>query len=65
MLKQSASDVLASFRPSTCPRWYASALHSRGPAGRIFWASCAVCPVVPDMQTIGFSAGRLCFSAAC
>ena len=36
MLKQSASDVLASFRPSTCPRWYALALHSHGPADEFF-----------------------------
>jgi general secretion pathway protein J len=31
MLKKSASGVLASFRPSTYPRGYASALHSLGP----------------------------------
>jgi len=31
MLKKSASIVLASFRPSTYPRGYASALHSLRP----------------------------------
>ena len=31
MLKKSASGVLASFRPSTYPRGYASALHSLRP----------------------------------
>ena len=36
MLKQSASGVLASFRPSTYPRGYASALHSLRPC----WAAC-------------------------
>jgi len=36
MLKQSASSVLASFRPSTYPRGYASALHSLRPC----WTNC-------------------------
>ena len=31
MLKKSASFVLASFRSSTCPRGYASGLHSLRP----------------------------------
>jgi hypothetical protein len=31
MLKKPASSVLASFRPSTYPRGYASALHSLRP----------------------------------
>jgi len=36
MLKQTASVVLASFRPSTYPRGYASALHSLRPC----WTAC-------------------------
>jgi len=36
MLKQPASSVLASFRPSTYPRGYASALHSLRPC----WTAC-------------------------
>jgi len=40
MLKKPASFVLASFRPSTYPRGYASGLHSLRPCWRPFWASC-------------------------
>jgi len=36
MLKKSASSVLASFRPSTYPRGYASALHSLRPCWTAF-----------------------------
>ena len=36
MLKKSASNVLASFRPSTYPRGYASALHSLRPCWTAF-----------------------------
>jgi hypothetical protein len=36
MLKKSASVVLASFRPSTYPRGYASVLHSLRPCWRNF-----------------------------
>jgi len=40
MLKKSASVVLASFRPSTYPRGYASALHSLRPR----WTNCLSIP---------------------
>ena len=36
MLKKSASSVLASFRPSTYPSGYASALHSLRPCWTVF-----------------------------
>jgi hypothetical protein len=36
MLKKSSSSVLASFRPSTYPRGYASALHSLRPCWTAF-----------------------------
>ncbi len=36
MLKKAASFVLASFRPSTYPRGYASALHSLRPCRTTF-----------------------------
>jgi hypothetical protein len=36
LLKKSASSVLASFRPSTYPRGYASALHSMRPCWTAF-----------------------------
>jgi len=40
MLKQSASSVLASFRPSTYPEGTPRALTRCGLAGRAVWASC-------------------------
>jgi len=51
MLKQSASIVLVSFRPSTYPRGYASALHSLRPR----WTNCLSIPqgyphLVPDLR---------------
>src|SRR6059036_706316 len=53
MLKQSTSDVLASFRPSTYPRGYASVLHSLRPC----WTACLsilreCSPVVLDVPAI-------------
>src|SRR5207344_3532021 len=53
MLKKSASFVLASFRPSTYPRGYASGLHSLRPC----WTACLSIlgersPVVPHVRTI-------------
>ena len=53
MLKQAASVVLASFRPSTYPKGYASALRSLRPC----WTACLsilsnYAPNVPNMQTI-------------
>jgi len=53
MLKQSASYVLASFRPSTYPGGYASALHSLRPC----WTACLsilgeCSPVVPHVRVI-------------
>jgi hypothetical protein len=53
MLKQSASVVLASFRPSTYPRGYASAFHSLRPC----WTDCLsileeYAPVVLRVQPI-------------
>ena len=66
MLKQSASSVLASFRPSTYPRGYASALHSLRPC----WTACLsilreCAPVAPYLGTIEVLLCQNGFSAAC
>src|SRR4249920_3452319 len=53
MLKKSASSVLASFRSSTYPRGYASALHSLRPCWTVFLSILRECsPVVPHMETL-------------
>jgi hypothetical protein len=67
MLKQSASSVLASFRPSTYPRGYASALHSLRPCWTallsILREQCS--PVVQHVRTIEVLAYQHSFSARC
>jgi len=66
MLKKSASSVLASFRPSTYPRGYASALHSLRPCWTVFLSILWECsPVVSYLQTIEVFACHNSFSAAC
>src|SRR5437879_6777812 len=53
MRKKSASFVLASFRPSTYPRGYASALHSLRPCWTAFLSSLWECsPVVLHVRTL-------------
>ena len=53
MLKNSASIVLASFRPSTYPRGYASALHSLRPCWTAFLSILRRCfPLAPAVQII-------------
>jgi hypothetical protein len=49
MLKKSASVVLASFRPSTYPRGYASALHSLRPSWTVILSILRGC--IPMLQT--------------
>jgi len=51
MLKKSASVVLASFRPSTYPRGYSSALHSLRPCWTNF--SSILPGILPLPQTRG------------
>ena len=66
MLKKSASVVLASFRPSTYPRGYASALHSLRPCRTAFLSILRECsPVVPYVRTIEVFACQHSFSVAC
>jgi len=65
MLKQAASFVLASFRPSTYPREYASPLHSLRPC----WTACfnilrLIPPVASDVYTSELLARHHSFSAA-
>jgi len=65
MLKQSASSVLGSFRPSTYPRGYASALHSLRPCWTAFLSILRECsPVMPHVRTIEVLACQQSFSAA-
>jgi hypothetical protein len=66
MLKKSASSVLVSFRPSTYPRGYASALHSLRPCWTAFLSILQGCfPLVPHVRTSEVFACRNSFSAAC
>ena len=51
MLKKSASSVLASFRPSTYPRGYASALHSLRPCWTAFLS------ILQECSPIGHTCG--------
>jgi len=62
MLKKSASIVLASFRPSTYPRGYASGLHSLRPCWTAFLSILQECfPVVAHVRTIEFLASNVVF----
>ncbi len=62
MLKKSASSVLASFRSSTYPRGYASALHSLRPCWTVFLSILWECsPVVSYLQTIEVLRARIVF----
>ncbi len=55
MLKKPASGVLASFRPSTYPRGYASALHSLRPCWTDFLSILRDHPfVISDMLIVDF-----------
>jgi hypothetical protein len=66
MLKQSASFVLASFRPSTYLRGYASVLHSLRPCWTVFLSILRGCAfLVQDVQAIEFLLCRNGFFAAC
>jgi len=66
MLKKSASGVLASFRPSTYPRGYASALHSLRPCWTAFLSILREgSPVVPHLRTIEVLVYQNSFSTAC
>ena len=66
MLKKSASRVLASFRPSTYPRGYASALHSLRPCWTEFLSILQErSPGVPHVRTLEVLAGQHTFSTAC
>jgi hypothetical protein len=66
MLKKSASSVLASLRPSTYPRGYASALRSLRPCWTIFLSILTeVFLVVPHVRTIEVLVYLNSFSAAC
>jgi hypothetical protein len=65
MLKKSASSVLASFRPSTYPSGYASALHSLRPCWTAFLSILReYSPVVPDVRAIKIPACQPSFSKA-
>jgi len=60
MLKKSASSVLASFRPSTYPRGYASGLHSLRPCWTAILSILRECsPIVPHMRTLSPSRSSL------
>jgi len=66
MLKQSAKNVLASFRPSTCPRGYASTLHSL----RLCRTACLSIPrecalAAPHVGAIGVLLCQNDFSVVC
>jgi hypothetical protein len=66
MLKKSASSVLASFRPSTYPKGYASVLHSLRPCWTVFLSILRSIP--PLSQTLGPVKILAChnnFSVAC
>ena len=66
MLKKSASVVLASFRPSTYPRGYASALPSLRPCWTAFLSILREgSPVVPHLRTTEVLVYQNSFSAAC
>jgi hypothetical protein len=63
MLKKSASSVLASLRPSTYPRGYASGLHSLWPCWTAFLSIRREgFPVVPHVRTIEVLACQNSFS---
>ena len=66
ILKKSASFVLASFRPSTYPRGYASALHSLRPCWTAFLSILhGRFPLIPNVQAIDVLLHRNGFPAAC
>jgi hypothetical protein len=66
MLKKSASIVLASFRPSTYPRGYASGLHSLRPCWTAFLSILQECfSVIPHVRSMDALVCEHSFSAAC
>jgi hypothetical protein len=66
MLKKPASGVLASFRPSTYPRGYASGLHSLRPCWTVFLSILREFSLlVSDMQAIEVLLSRKKLSAVC
>jgi hypothetical protein len=65
MLKKSTSVVLASFRPSTYPRGYASALHSLRPGWTAFLSILQKCsPVVSDLEILEILASKVVHEAS-
>jgi hypothetical protein len=66
MLKKAASSVLASFRPSTYPRGYASDLHSLRPCWTAFLSIQQKYPsLIPDVQLFDSKRALKRFSAVC
>jgi hypothetical protein len=65
MLKKSASGVLSSIRGSTYRSVRLASSLTAALLDGLFEHPAGSCPVVSDMQGIGFQAGRHCFSVSC